>query len=386
MEVIRHLTTDIGTRLAGSSNERTAAEYIASKFDEIGLDAKTDKFWLMGWELLEEPILQILSPERSRIVCAPNIFSSSTPEGGAEGTLKFVGKTRRGELGESDRYAIINDDGEELAYVIALKYPMARNGRRDLHFPAPEVNVDASTGKMLKSYFDKRTSVRMKLDLKTRFNPQAKSYNVIASIRGSKDPERVIVITSHIDTQVDSVGANDDASGIGVIYSMAKKLVEEKPSKTVRFCVFGSEEVGLRGSRYYAKRLKETGELRKVEFVLCFDEVGQEEQYHRFRATNDWLLLKLCDVLDSFKASEILGEDIIEEFPKRWKLLAFHSDHAAFVEEGIPAISIGGGGNGDYVYSATGSSGDLDTLDKVSPEMIEYKTKIALEILKKIGV
>jgi hypothetical protein len=386
MEVIRHLTTDIGARLAGSSNEKVAAEYIASKFDDLGLEVKIEKFWLMGWELLEEPILQILSPKKERIVCAPNIFSASTPDGGAEGTLKFVGKTRRGELGESNRYAIINDDGEELAYVIAQKYPMARNGRRDLYFPAPEVNVNDSTGKMLKSYFDKRTSVRMKLHLKTNFNPQAKSYNVIASIRGSKDPGRVIVITSHIDTQVDSVGANDDTSGIGVIYKMAEKLVEERPSKTVRFCVFGSEEVGLRGSRYYAKRLKETGELRKVEFVLCFDEVGQEEQYHRFRATNDWLLLKLRDILDSFDATKRLGEDIIEEFPMKWTLLAFHSDHAAFVEAGIPAISIGGGGNGDYFYSATGSSGDLDTIDRISPEMVEYKSKIGLEILKKVGV
>jgi len=98
------------------------------------------------------------------------------------------------------------------------------------------------------------------------------------------------------------------------------------------------------------------------------------------------LLLKLRDVLDSFEASERLGEDLIEEFPKKWTLLAFHSDHAAFVEAGIPAISIGGGGNGDYVYSHTGSSGDLDTLDKVSPKIIEYKTKIALKILKKMGV
>ena len=163
---------------------------------------------------------------------------------------------------------------------------------------------------------------------------------------------------------------------------MAEKLIEERPSKTIRFCVFGSEEVGLRGSRYYAKRLIETAELKKVEFVLCFDEVGQERQFHKFRATNDWLLLKLRNVLDSLEATERLGEDLIEEFPKKWMLLAFHSDHAAFVEAGIPAISIGGGGNGDYFYSATGSSGDLDTIDRISPEMIEYKSKIGLEILK----
>ena len=53
--------------------------------------------------------------------------------------------------------------------MIAIKYPMARNGRRDLYFPAPEVNVDANAGKMLKSYFEKKTPVQMKLHLKTNF-------------------------------------------------------------------------------------------------------------------------------------------------------------------------------------------------------------------------
>ena len=65
---------------------------------------------------------------------------------------------------------------------------------------------------------------------------------------------------------------------------------------------------------------------------------------------------------------------------------AFGSDHAAFVEEGIPAISIGGGGQSIPPYSHSGSSGDRDTLDKVSPDIVEYKTDIGLKILGEIGV
>ena len=42
MEVIRHLTTDIGARLAGSLSEKAAAEYLASKFDELGLEVKIE--------------------------------------------------------------------------------------------------------------------------------------------------------------------------------------------------------------------------------------------------------------------------------------------------------------------------------------------------------
>jgi len=382
LEVVKHLVTEIGTRLSGSAGEEAAARYLASKFEQIGLEVEIERYRFLGWQLLEEPLLEMLSPSRERLPCAPNIYSSSTSEQGAEGTLRLIGKVPLQGNGY-DRYAIVDRDGEELAYVIATDQPVARNGVHDIRFPVPEVNVDLNTRKKLRELSQQKTPVRVRLKLKTKFDPQAVSYNVIGTLRGATDPERIVIVTSHLDTQIGSVGANDDASGIAVLVRMAESLVKAKPAKTVRFCSFGGEELGMYGSRYYEKRLKETGELKKVEFVLCFDEVGQEKQTHRFRATSEWLELKLRSVLEQLKAGERLGEGLIEPFPKRWVVRAFGSDHAAFVEEGVPAVSIGGGGHDGY--SHTGSSGDQDTLEKVSSDIIKYKADIGLRILGEIG-
>ena len=383
MEVVRHLVTEIGTRLSGSAGEEAAARYLASKFEQIGLEVELERYRFLGWQLLEEPLLEMLSPHRARITCAPTIYSSSTSEQGAEGTLRLIGEIRRRQGSGHDKYAIVNENDEELAYVIATDQPVARNSVHDIRFPAPEVNVDLSTRKKLQALRQQNAPIRMRLKLKTKFDPEAVSYNVIATLRGTTDPERIIIITSHLDTQIDSVGANDDASGIAVLVRMAESLVKAKPAKTLRFCSFGGEEFGMYGSRYYEKRLKETGELKNVEFVLCFDEVGQEKQTHRFRATSEWLELKLRSVLEQLKAGERLGEGLIEPFPKRWVVRAFGSDHAAFVEEGVQAVSIGGGGHDGY--SHTGSSGDQDTLEKVSSDIIKYKADIGLRILGEIG-
>jgi Zn-dependent M28 family amino/carboxypeptidase len=225
--------------------------------------------------------------------------------------------------------------------------------------------------------------IRMRLTLKTRFNPEASAYNVIATLRGREHPERIVIMTAHLDTQIKTVGANDDASGISVLYRVAKRLSETGSSKTIRFCIFGGEEYGMYGSRHYENRLKETGELSNVEFVMCFDEVGRKKQTHRFRATDGWLRLKLEKALDELKAEERLGKGLIEDFPMRWVRRAFGSDHAAFVEDGVPAISIGGGGYDGY--SHTGSSGDQDTPDGISPEIIAYKADVALRLLKYLG-
>ncbi len=383
MDIAKHLVMNIGTRLSGSPGEKEAAIYLASKFREIGLEVELYKYRFLGWELLEEPVLEMLSPRKEKIPCAPNIYSSSTPEGGVEGALIYVGRIRRGIHSKMDRYAIINEDGEEGAYIIGTDQPVPRNGIRDVRFPMPEVNVASDVKKMLALLRREGTPIRMKLRLKAKFDPEASAYNVIATLRGREHPERIIIMTAHLDTQINTVGANDDASGISVLFRIAKRLSKTGTSKTIRFCIFGGEEYGMYGSRHYENRLKETGELSKVELVMCFDEVGREKQTHRFRATDEWLKLKLEKTLEDLKAEERLGRDLIEDFPRRWVIRAFGSDHAAFVEDGVPAISIGGGGyNG---YSHTGSSGDQDTLDGISPQVIAYKADIGLRLLEEIG-
>ena len=95
MEVVRHLVTEIGTRLSGSVGEEAAARFLASKFEQIGLEVELERYKFLGWQLLEEPLLEMLSPHRARITCAPNIYSSSTSEQGAEGTLRLIGEIRR---------------------------------------------------------------------------------------------------------------------------------------------------------------------------------------------------------------------------------------------------------------------------------------------------
>ena len=80
MDIVKHLVMNIGTRLSGSKGEKEAAKYLASKFKELGLEVDLYKYRFLGWELLEEPTLEMLSPRREKIPCAPNINSSSTPE------------------------------------------------------------------------------------------------------------------------------------------------------------------------------------------------------------------------------------------------------------------------------------------------------------------
>ena len=83
-----------------------------------------------------------------------------------------------------------------------------------------------------------------------------KSYNIVGTKNGTdKDDEEVIIFHSHYDTVKDSVGANDDGSGVVGVLTAAYILTQYDFNKTIKFVTFSGEEIGLLGSTYYAKEI-----------------------------------------------------------------------------------------------------------------------------------
>jgi hypothetical protein len=88
--------------------------------------------------------------------------------------------------------------------------------------------------------------------------------NVIGILPGS-DPKlkkQVILLSAHMDhmgvvpeeaLNGDSIfnGADDDASGVAAVLELARALAGSKPKRTVMFVLFGSEELGGYGARYF---------------------------------------------------------------------------------------------------------------------------------------
>ena len=94
-------------------------------------------------------------------------------------------------------------------------------------------------------------------------SPEGVTTNVIGILRGS-DPKlakETILLTAHLDhlgigTAVDGDriynGADDDASGVTAVLELAGALAAGPPPKrTVLFVLFGSEEIGGWGARYF---------------------------------------------------------------------------------------------------------------------------------------
>lgn len=99
-----------------------------------------------------------------------------------------------------------------------------------------------------------------------------KHQNRSLEIRGQTKPDEIIIIGAHYDTVAVSPGADDNASGMAALLSLAKQFEQAKFAKTVRFVTFAQEELGKIGSQAYANRSKQLGE--NIVAMLSFDMLG----------------------------------------------------------------------------------------------------------------
>jgi hypothetical protein len=107
--------------------------------------------------------------------------------------------------------------------------------------------------------------------------------NVLAIKRGTKFPDRYVIMSGDIDSRVsdpldsssDSPGANDNASGMAGVIEAARVLSKYEFESSIIFAGLSGEEQGLYGGKFLAQEAKEQG--WDIVAVLNNDMIGNIE-------------------------------------------------------------------------------------------------------------
>ena len=99
-----------------------------------------------------------------------------------------------------------------------------------------------------------------------------KTANVLATLRGTVDPDLTYVVSSHFDSVAGGPGADDDTSGTTALLEAARILAGTPLPATIVFASFTGEEAGLLGSREFVRRADAAG--WKVIGALNNDMIG----------------------------------------------------------------------------------------------------------------
>jgi Zn-dependent M28 family amino/carboxypeptidase len=82
------------------------------------------------------------------------------------------------------------------------------------------------------------------------------AVNIIGVVRGTREPDRFIVVTAHYDhlgVRNGEIfnGADDNASGVAALLAVAAQLSATRPAHSVVFAALDAEETGLNGARAF---------------------------------------------------------------------------------------------------------------------------------------
>ena len=101
-----------------------------------------------------------------------------------------------------------------------------------------------------------------KMKLSCKILDDKVSHNVIAEIKGSVYPEKIILVGGHLDSWDIGEGAHDDGAGVVQSIEVLKTFIAMgvKPKHTLRCVLYMNEENGNRGGIGYADKVKKDGE------------------------------------------------------------------------------------------------------------------------------
>ena len=171
--------------------------------------------------------------------------------------------------------------------------------------------------------------------------------NVVAERPGvGPNRDRVLILSAHYDSvasrtdgwetewrDLRAPGANDNASGVATVLEAARVFAAVEFDFTVRFVLFSGEELGLFGSRHFARAARENGE--DIVGVINMDMIGHDSDgvpdlHVVGNHQSEWLLREADAVIAQLDTLLVL-------FPKIDPNLVF-SDHAPFWGEGYSAL------------------------------------------------
>ncbi len=398
MDTLTVLCDDFGSRFGGTPGERQAADYIAAQLESFGLsNVHLEPFEYIGWRR-GEVTLEILSPVQMTLPCitlphAPAADMEATivdvGDGGVADFARLgdalVGKvamvTSRTQPRGMNRWMHRNEKyGRAImagaaGFIFVNHYPgygPATGGVGSMDKgPIPAISLAMEDGAFLSRLLRRYGEVRMRLHSTDSFEDMT-SWNVIGDLPGTADDPQIVMLGCHYDGHDISQGAEDPASGTAALMEAARVLAAYAGPQphTIRFALWGVEEIGLIGSTTYVAQ--HADELDHIRFYFNMDSAGGTRR--KDVVLNEWPALE--PVFKVWQQSMALDFSVGES-------VSAHSDHYPFLMQGVPT---GGMETVEHDLSGRGYGHTrYDTLDKVGERGLREAAAMAARLALRIA-
>ncbi len=412
-----------------------AAEYLADRFEQMGLDgAGDDGGFIQRWPFQRVVLDQTASEVTARIgetertwEYATEYFAIPTPGDPVEGAPLFVpDPSMVMDLPEEARgrpllvflpeglgadFGLVIQSGMQHGATGIVLIMDEETAESDIHqisealeagaagqLPFAVLGIRHDIGEaLLRDAGIELASARdppsvlenVQLSFRIAFDPAVDEVpNVVAKIRGS-DPalaDSYIVLTAHFDhvgvgppdETGDSIynGADDNASGTAALLKVAGAFADlpEPPARSLIFLAVSGEEKGLLGSQHYAQ--SPTVPLEEIVANLNMDMVGRNHPD------------TIYAIGEEYTTVGALIEEVAAEHPELGLVVApdpepeeqafLRSDHYSFVQQGIPALMLTSWLHDDYHLPS-------DTVEKIDADKVARVARLTFLLAHRLA-
>ncbi len=348
-------------RFGGTPGEWRAAEIILSFLTDLGYDAHKEEFEVTTYRIIKSELYL----DGLEVPCVGVGLSGNTDDAGVEGELIYI---------EGEDYPFEDLKGKIILFIGNINFetykklvksgikavirvednPRRLPARTDIiaewrrvgEIPMVRISYLDALNILEKGYSNARIVLKQEIS-------KSKSYNVVAEKRGSTRQNEIIVVGGHYDSERETIGACDNLGGTAMCLELARIFSSERNLRTIRFIFFGSEELGLVGSRKYIKAHEK--ELEKIKLMINLDVHGQT------------IGIPSC-IVSGGKDLETYISILAKELGCYIRVSSsiMSSDSSSFTAKGIPAVSFfRSGGSGFFIHTPE------DEIRYVSPRGLE---------------
>lgn len=375
-----------GNRIAGSKNLEDAIDYMLNKSIAYGLEnvhgEQVDVIhWVRGKEsafVLEPRIkkLEVLGLGGSigtslEGITAEAIVVDSFDE------LDKVNASVRGKIvvynekyvsyGETGRYrngAINAAKYGAVASLIRSITPFSMNTpHTGWQFYNESINkiptacITAEDAHFLRRIQDRGEKIIIRFKMEAVNLPHVISRNTVVDIVGEEQPERIVIVSGHIDSWDVGEGAMDDGGGFMMSWNALTilKHLNLTPKRTLKAILWTAEEEGALGAIQYLKNHE--NEVDKLIFAMESD-IGTFNPIGLYFSGSDYAACIVKEILKHFKSLNATS------------LIKTNESISYWTPQGIPSASIF---NNDETYFWFHHS-EADTMDVQDADILDKNT------------
>jgi len=290
---LEYLCTRIGHRLSGSTELEQAINWAMDTMKKAGQEnVHREKVMVPHWVRGKESIT-MLEPRHEELAMLGLGGSIGTPSEGVtapvvvvhdEDELSALGDAVKGKIVLYDNLMHAYDPEHGSGYGTAVRFrtkgaslaaakgavaslirSVTARSLRSPHTGAlryekdapkiPSAAVSVEDAELIARIAAGGAPVVLNLKMEGKTLEDAESANTIGELRGSTNPEEIVLVSGHLDSWDVGQGALDDGGGCAIAMESINVLrkLNLRPRRTIRVVLWTNEENGLAGAKTYAK-------------------------------------------------------------------------------------------------------------------------------------